>query len=704
MKRDDLFSALWGILLGTALALASVMCLITAFDLNFPQLATLIIAFLLASAAGAFGFRNKWSSLSILTALLLGLGWLWRDGEATSQFAGLLENLSTVYDKAYGCGVIRIPDASFDTLWPTLIWGSLIALITGLTVSKALTSWGTITAALIPMMLCLVVTDTVPATGYVMLWIFCLALLILTAWARKNSPQQGSRLMAIALIPTALAVFALFSLNPKESYVNYAADIRLQAEQLLQEIQDSFQFDPSDLPELEVEPVITGSANPATVDLSQQGPLSRIDYPVMQVRSSSSGTLYLRGRSYDSYSGTGWLATGRTGDSFPGTATPVTQTGIVDVETLLALDALYVPYYPMMSMGMYAGQIPNPEGYLEYSFQVGQLPQLRPEISAPMEEEARGIDKDYLRLSSNTGYSARLILEENDLVGNTYLETANSIASYVRSSAVYDLNTSKMPLNEQDFAIWFLEESDRGYCVHFASATVVLLRAANIPARYVVGYMVPVQADQMTTVLSTQAHAWAEYYDPGLQTWIVLESTPAAEEEQPPQITQPEEPVQQTIPPQQTTAPSQPSQPTDPEDPAVPQTTVPSDAPEAEAQLPGWLKPLLIMVGILAALIVLIIAQRLLRLRLHQKWLDVADPNTLALRLWQESVFLAKLSGQQRPPRELEKLAQKAKYSQHTLDAQELAQLEDFLLKARQALQNKGILWQLVYRYIYVIY
>ena len=82
----------------------------------------------------------------------------------------------------------------------------------------------------------------------------------------------------------------------------------------------------------------------------------------------------------------------------------------------------------------------------------------------------------------------------------------------------------------------------------------------------------------------------------------------------------------------------------------------------------------------------------------------MADPNTLALRLWQESVFLAKLSGQQRPPRELEKLAQKAKYSQHTLDAQELAQLEDFLLKARQALQNKGILWQLVYRYIYVIY
>ena len=73
LKRDDLFSALWGILLGTALALASVMCLITAFDLNFPQLATLIIAFLLFSAAGAFGFRNKWSALSVLTALLLGL-------------------------------------------------------------------------------------------------------------------------------------------------------------------------------------------------------------------------------------------------------------------------------------------------------------------------------------------------------------------------------------------------------------------------------------------------------------------------------------------------------------------------------------------------------------------------------------------------------------------------------------------------------
>ena len=702
LKRDDIFASLWSILLAVALSLASVLCLVTAFDLQLPNMPILLAAFTLVSTAAAFGFRNKWTSLGILTAITLGLIWLWRDGEAIRQFAGLLESLSTTYDKAYRCGVLRFGDTSPDTLWPTLLWGSLIALVTALTVSKALTSWGAISVAFIPMMLCLVVTDTVPDTGYVMLWIFCLVLLMITSWARRNSPQQGNRLLAIALIPTALAVFVLFALNPQESYVNHSAEIRTQLQQLLQEFQESFQFDPSDLPGIEADPVGIGSANPSSVDLRQQGPLSQIEYPVMQVRASRSGTLYLRGRSYDSYSGTGWLATGRTGESFPGTATPVTQTGTVEVHTLQALDALYLPYYPMVSFGMYSGQVPNPEQHMEYTFYVGQLPTLQQEASASMDTEALGIDKDYLRLSSQTGYGARAILEDNELVGKTYQETANSIAAYVRSSAVYDLDTPKMPEQEQDFALWFLEESDRGYCVHFASAAVVLLKAANIPARYVAGFMLPAQADQMTTVLSTHAHAWAEYYDPGLQTWILLEATPAAAEERPPQVTQPEDPVQQ--PTQEPPLPTHPSAPTKPEEPDIPQTTEPPQPSQTEASLPGWLQILLIALGSLAVLLALIQFQRLLRLELHRKWLQVSDSNALALRLWQEAVFLSRLTGQQRPPRELEKLAQKAKYSQHTLQSQELAQLEDFLSASRQTLRSKHALWQLVYRYFYVIY
>ena len=60
-------------------------------------------------------------------------------------------------------------------------------------------------------------------------------------------------------------------------------------------------------------------------------------------------------------------------------------------------------------------------------------------------------------------------------------QVADIIGNYVRGSAKYNLQTPKMPQEQEDFALWFLNDSDRGYCIHFASAATVLLRAAGIP-------------------------------------------------------------------------------------------------------------------------------------------------------------------------------------------------------------------------------
>ena len=72
-----------------------------------------------------------------------------------------------------------------------------------------------------------------------------------------------------------------------------------------------------------------------------------------------------------------------------------------------------------------------------------------------------------------------------------------------------------MPPEAEDFAVWFLEEGETGYCVHFATAATVLLRAAGVPARYVTGYMAPVEASTPTTVSADQAHAWRNIMNPG---------------------------------------------------------------------------------------------------------------------------------------------------------------------------------------------
>ena len=74
----------------------------------------------------------------------------------------------------------------------------------------------------------------------------------------------------------------------------------------------------------------------------------------------------------------------------------------------------------------------------------------------------------------------------------------------------------------------FLLESREGYCVHFASAMVLLSRAQGIPARYCEGYLTRFaekDANGNYVVSSVDGHAWAEVYINGFG-WVPMEPTP----------------------------------------------------------------------------------------------------------------------------------------------------------------------------------
>lgn len=74
----------------------------------------------------------------------------------------------------------------------------------------------------------------------------------------------------------------------------------------------------------------------------------------------------------------------------------------------------------------------------------------------------------------------------------------------------------------------FLFDSKRGYCEHYASAFVVLMRALDIPARVVTGYqggeINPV--DGYLEVRQRDAHAWAEVWLTG-EGWMRVDPTAA---------------------------------------------------------------------------------------------------------------------------------------------------------------------------------
>ncbi|MBL8378541.1 MAG: DUF3488 domain-containing transglutaminase family protein [Burkholderiales bacterium] len=88
--------------------------------------------------------------------------------------------------------------------------------------------------------------------------------------------------------------------------------------------------------------------------------------------------------------------------------------------------------------------------------------------------------------------------------------------------------TLEPPLLDNNAVDEFLFVARRGFCEHYASAFVVMMRSARIPARVVTGYqggeVNPV--DGVFTVRQSDAHAWAEVWLPN-RGWTRVDPTAA---------------------------------------------------------------------------------------------------------------------------------------------------------------------------------
>lgn len=74
---------------------------------------------------------------------------------------------------------------------------------------------------------------------------------------------------------------------------------------------------------------------------------------------------------------------------------------------------------------------------------------------------------------------------------------------------------------------WFLFESRQGYCIHYATALVSMLRCEGIPARMAEGFLIDYKNSEPVNgflVSDKDAHAWVEAYIDGFG-WIRLEPT-----------------------------------------------------------------------------------------------------------------------------------------------------------------------------------
>lgn len=111
---------------------------------------------------------------------------------------------------------------------------------------------------------------------------------------------------------------------------------------------------------------------------------------------------------------------------------------------------------------------------------------------------------------------------------------AQAIEAYLRSRYAYNLMKPTVPGEGEDFVDHFLFVDQVGYCDHFSTAMVVLLRSVDVPARWVKGFApgelstsnaIPSATLATYTVTNRDAHSWVEVYLPE-QGWVRFEPTP----------------------------------------------------------------------------------------------------------------------------------------------------------------------------------
>ncbi len=116
------------------------------------------------------------------------------------------------------------------------------------------------------------------------------------------------------------------------------------------------------------------------------------------------------------------------------------------------------------------------------------------------------------------------------LIGSNDAQTLENLITYFRSlQLLYTLKPD--PLDRRRPVDSFLQESKKGYCVHFAAAFAYMARVAKLPTRVVTGFLIDSSEalENYLVVRESDAHAWIEVYLEG-RGWTRVESTAFAKD------------------------------------------------------------------------------------------------------------------------------------------------------------------------------
>jgi transglutaminase-like putative cysteine protease len=138
-------------------------------------------------------------------------------------------------------------------------------------------------------------------------------------------------------------------------------------------------------------------------------------------------------------------------------------------------------------------------------------------LTPAQRKAALALPNDFNPRSTAQGQAWRTELHDDDAIIHAALKLFHDAFFY----------TLAPPLG-RDSVDDFLFDTKRGFCEHYASAFVVLMRAAGIPARIVTGYQGGYfnNVGNYLVVRQSDAHAWAEVWLAG-RGWVRVDPTAA---------------------------------------------------------------------------------------------------------------------------------------------------------------------------------
>jgi transglutaminase-like putative cysteine protease len=284
---------------------------------------------------------------------------------------------------------------------------------------------------------------------------------------------------------------------------------------------------------------LAGPTN-AALDLSVRGPLS----PAAVFAAPADSPPYWQGSVYDYYDGSRWRITGPayvaawsvvsgTGPSRvltapaisdqPAVAPAADRTDVVRIVGKQSLPAVYAP-----------GEASGYRGPGDVTVDADDNAVLRAPVfadgstyavtsSRPVYTQAQ-LESDHASdgLSSRWTQLPATMPSRVKQLGTTLAAGAASrpaivaaVDDYLRHNEKYDIN-APVPAAGQDAVDDFLFVSHTGFCEQFASAAVVLLRSAGVPARLVTGYAGGETSSGSRIMRGTDAHAWVQVWYPGI--------------------------------------------------------------------------------------------------------------------------------------------------------------------------------------------